>query len=535
MFDLDTSLHQQLSQYSGHRQTLVFPEPEDPRVIEAASRLVNYANLILVGDVKEVTALMDYGACKLACSRDRFFSRVLVVDPAAEDLIRAELSAELVSLSEGRKWAFDAKEAAAKVLDPVYFGVMLVRCGYADAILGGVTHSTRDFLIPCLRLLEGQGTAFEMGLFALPDEEAGPLFKRNLVMFADVALNLEPTPEQLADIAVHSCQTMRDIIPSEVLPEINAALVSYSTKGSGEGPSVERIRAAEPLINQKLADLKTSNPAYGSVNINTEFQISVAISDKAAKGKLKEQFKLLKGAGKANVLIVPSLDEGNMLYHLYSTRYTTAQSTLIMGGLKHQALDFSRSSTPEQIARGALVLLLGRLRSEHYRATPKDYFFPQHQVLTINPGSSATRVAMYEGERALFEREIRHDGAGFASQEAVWDQLETRGACIDQVLNEEAADLSSISAVVGRAGMLPNMEPGIYKISKDMLVSLVTDNLGEHVANLGAPLALRIAARLGVPAYVADAPSIETEAMRDLGLKVITGQESPKFYAAQAA
>ena len=101
MFDLDSSLHQQLSQYSDHRQTLVFPEPEDPRVIEAASRLVNYARIILVGDLKEVTALMDYGACKLACSRDRFFSRAVVVDPADEDLVRAELSARSGTIGPG--------------------------------------------------------------------------------------------------------------------------------------------------------------------------------------------------------------------------------------------------------------------------------------------------------------------------------------------------------------------------------------------------------------------------------------------------
>ncbi len=126
-----------------------------------------------------------------------------------------------------------------------------------------MTHATRDFLMPCLRLLPSEGTAFEMGLFALPDEEEGPLFRRNLVMFADVALNVEPTPAQLADIAVGACRTMRDLIPVEALPEIVGALVSYSTKGSGSGPSVERIRAAEPLIRERLARLREETRSTG--------------------------------------------------------------------------------------------------------------------------------------------------------------------------------------------------------------------------------------------------------------------------------
>lgn len=111
MFDLDASLHSQLSQFTALKQTLVFPEPEDPRVIEAASRLVNFANLILVGDPKEVTALLDYGACRLACSRDRFFSRVRVVDPKAEEQIRRELAGNYAQ-NQGNcpfRWGFSEK------------------------------------------------------------------------------------------------------------------------------------------------------------------------------------------------------------------------------------------------------------------------------------------------------------------------------------------------------------------------------------------------------------------------------------------
>ena len=191
-------------------------------------------------------------------------------------------------------------KASRRIREPVYFSIMAVREGYADAVLGGVAHASRDFFVPCLRILEKEGTVYEMCLFALPADHPAGIFEQNVVMFADVALNPVPSAEALADIAVGACRTFRDLVPASALPEINGALLSYSTRGSGQGPSVERIREAEPLIQRKLADLQAKHPEYASVNIVSEMQISVALSESAAHSKLKEEFGELKGAGRAH-------------------------------------------------------------------------------------------------------------------------------------------------------------------------------------------------------------------------------------------
>ena len=125
-----------------------------------------------------------------------------------------------------------------------------------------------------------------MGLFALPDSHAPGMYERNLVMFADVALNPIPTPEGLARIAVGACKTMRDTIPVEDLPYVNGALLSYSTRGSGEGVSVERVRKAAELIEPQLEALRRLDPKYETIRIEAELQISVALSVTAARSKL---------------------------------------------------------------------------------------------------------------------------------------------------------------------------------------------------------------------------------------------------------
>ncbi|CAG0901684.1 unnamed protein product, partial [Cyprideis torosa] len=311
--------------------------------VRLASGLAGKAIVVLTGGVGAVKAAVDAGAKSLEDS-GLLVSQVVISSPSEEMQkhilipLVDELAEELVRASKGRNWQFHFDEAREQVVQPIFFGALLVRKGYADACLGGVASSSRDFLTPCLRLIPSSSTAFEMGVFSLPEEKNG-LWRENLVMFADVALNISPSAEQLADIAVESCKTMRDIIPPEVLPEIHGALLSYSTKGSGQGPTVSTIRQAEPLILEKLEKLKEQDGSYASISITTELQISVAVSKKAAKVKLKDRLGAFQGAGQANVLIVPTLDEGNMLYHLFNTQY------------------------PEQIIRGAQLLLLTRLKT----------------------------------------------------------------------------------------------------------------------------------------------------------------------------
>jgi phosphotransacetylase len=374
MFPLEKIIDDQLKKIKESTPFLIFPESLDPRVIEAASALVGLATVIFVGDEYQVKQVIKDKDITLKISQTRFFESVVFVSPQNYPELSDEFSKELYSASRNKSWSMNIDTARELVKQPVYFAILAVRLGYANAVLGGLTMSSKDFFRPCLRLLEKSRTVYEMALFALPDSHVSDMFEKNLVMFADVALNPDPNHERLVDIAVGACKTMRNIIPETELKNINGAILSYSTRGSGEGPSVEKIRRAEPLIQKRLKQLAEDNPFYKSINIVTELQIGCAVSKEAAKTKLAEMADANPAIGASNVLIVPTLDSGNLLYHIYSTRYPDASCVLIIGGLKNQALDFSRNSKTEEIILGAKALMLRLVKSGRFKLTLKGTF-----------------------------------------------------------------------------------------------------------------------------------------------------------------
>jgi butyrate kinase len=536
MFDLEGALRKQLRDAMTSKQTLIFPEGDDPRVLSAASKLIKFANIVLLGDPGRAEQLLRDGEASLECSQRRFFTMVRWVD-ATTDPLGGRLAARLHEVSQGKKWAVSPAKAAELIRDPVYFSIMAVREGYADAVLGGLTHSSRAFFTPCLRLLEKDGTVYEMAVFALPDSHPEGIFDRNLVMFGDVALNPVPTPEALADIAVGACRTMRDLIPPSALPEINGALLSYSTRGSGQGPSVQRIREAEPLIARRLEALRETHATYESINIVAEMQISVAVSEAAARTKLKTEYEALPGAGRANVLIVPNLDVGNLLYHIYSTRYPDSRSILIIGGLRDQALDFSRSSSPDEVARGAKALLLRRFKSDRYARTPNDYWFPRYRILTINPGSTSTKVALYEGEDLLARKDLTHSREELDAAPQVIDQLPMRRKMVASFLAENMMDSADLHAVVGRGGLLRPIESGTYEVDDRVVADLQQGVSGEHPSNLGGLLARELARPAGLPAFIVDPPVVDEldDAARITGLQECTQEAAWHALSQKAA
>lgn len=532
MIDLDKLVDEQLngmlSAPGAVKPVIVFPEANDPRIISAASGLINQARVVLIGEAAEIRSLCDYKSAELYCPRDRFFSQVQIVNPARSEL-KEELAMALQEASKGRKWEFTSMEAREKILNPVFFGAMLVRLGYADACLGGVANSTKDFLAPCLRLIKSSGTAFEMGLFCLPDED-NPLWENNVVMFADVALNLKPSPEQLSDIAVGACKTLRDIFPPTVLSGVNGAMISYSTKGSGQGPSVEAIRQAEPLAAQKLAALKESDPVYKDINITGELQISVAVSREAAQVKLKNRLDEFESAGKANVLIVPSLDEGNMLYHLFNTQYPEAQSSLIMGGMDGQVLDYSRGSSVLQVVRGAKLLLLTRIKAAKplVRTSP---LFPSPRIVAINPGSVSTQIAVFDGDAPVLNVVIEHDKSGANASASIVEETKARLTAVRRTLEKHDIDPCGAAMIMSRGGMLPGPQAGTYRISEAMLTAIENGAVEDHPSNLGAFMAWELSEQGKTPAFIVDCPTIDelTPENRLTGIKGI--EKTPIWHA----
>jgi butyrate kinase len=486
VFDIEKCLDDQLRDFTGSPlPTLILPEALDPRVIEAASGLIQYAKVVLPAAREEVERVIDGHGVPLRVARQRFLRSVSFVPPGAHPALCDEFAATLADRSRGRSWEVDPGTARRLAEEPIHFSILAVRLGYADAVLGGLVHSSHDFFRPCLRILERDGTVYEMSLFALPDSHEAGFFTENLVMFADVALNPVPDAERLADIAVGACLTMRNLIPAEVLPEVNGAILSYSTRGSGQGPSVDRIRQAEPLIQERLARLAAGNPAWRGIHIATELQVSCAISRQAARTKLGPAADDNPAIGKSNVLIAPTLDTGNLLHHIYATRFPEARSVLVIGGLKNQALDFSRGSSAADLILGAKALLLRLHRSGRYTVTPRDLFHPRFPVLAINPTNAETEVGLWRG-RALVARERL---AHAALPAAPPDQREVRRAAVLEFLGRHGFQPAELAAIVGRGGLLLPVESGVLRVDDGMVAHLLEGRCGHHVANLGAVLA----------------------------------------------
>ncbi len=316
---------------------------------------------------------------------------------------------------------------------------------------------------------------------------------------------MDPDPDTLAQIAVGSCKIVRDLVPTSVLPAINGAILSYSTRGSASGPSVERIRAAAAKIEPMLEALARHDPLYGSIHIEAELQISCAISMAAAQSKLRNALADPDSAvGRANVLILPSLDAGNLMYHLYATRYPDADQILMVGGMDAKVLDYSRSSTARVVALGAAATTLRLKRRANWSGTPRDRFFPKYRTLVVNLGSTSTRMAIYHGRKVVIEREAAHSVDEIEACGSIQGQLPMRRAVVERALVEASIDLSTLDAFVGRGGLVRPLVSGTYRVNEAMLEDLASGSYGEHASNLGAAIVHALAVPVGKPAFIVD-------------------------------
>jgi butyrate kinase len=499
-------LEQQIKSLEKPRPTMIFPEGDDPRILSAASHLTSHGNIVLVTSQDRARQVIEEQGVELRGSMKRFLSAVRCIQPEEHPLLCDELHDAFMALSQGSRWAVPTDQAARLVREPVMFSCMAVHQGYADCVLGGAVHASREFFRPALRLLHTERKAFAAGLFSLPDSHPENIYRENIVVFADVAINVDPDPNTLAQIAVGSCKIVRDLIPVEVLPHINGAILSYSTRGSASGPSVERIREAGALIPSMLAKLAAQDPLYGSIHIEAELQISCAISMAAAQSKLQNALADPDSAvGRANVLILPSLDAGNLMYHLYATRYADADKVLMVGGMDARVLDYSRSSSAKDVTLGAAASLLRVKRKPDWNGTPRDRFFQKHRVLVVNPGSTSTRMAVYRGRQVELEREVSHSVAELeACGERLVGQLALRRDVVVQALAEAGIELSSVDAFVGRGGLVRPSVSGTYRVNEAMLEDLASGRYGEHASNLGAPIVHALARAQGKQAYIVD-------------------------------
>ena len=303
------------------KKTIVLPESEDRRTSEAAAKILKegIADIILVGseeDVKKNGEGLDLTGIK-------------VVDPATSDRTAAYID-KLVELRS--KKGMTPEQAKEILLNQyLYYGVMMVKMGDADGMVSGACHSTADTLRPCLQILKTKpGTKLVSAFFLMevPNCEFG---ENGTFVFADCGLNQDPTPEELAAIAASSAESFRSLVGAE--PKV--AFLSHSTKGSAKHALVDKVVEATKIAKEQNPDLK----------LDGEMQLDAAIVPSVGAAKAPDS----DVAGKANVLIFPNLDAGNIGYKLVQRLAKAEAYGPVTQGIAAPVNDLSRGCSADDI------------------------------------------------------------------------------------------------------------------------------------------------------------------------------------------
>ncbi|MDO8588542.1 MAG: phosphate acetyltransferase [Armatimonadota bacterium] len=304
------------------RKTITLPEGEDCRVVAAADEIAKkgLARVILLGRRDKI-----HQAAK-ECGVN--IDDLTIVDPATSP----ERDRHIQAFYELRKHkGITPDKAAETVSDPMYFGVMMVRAGEADGQVSGAAHSTADTVRPALQVLKtAHGTSIVSSFFVMivPNCEYG---ENGLFIYSDSGLVIDPSAEQMAEIAITSAKTMRTLFDIE--PRV--AMLSFSTKGSAEHSMVDKVARATQIAKSRAPDLL----------IDGELQADAAlvpwIAQKKAPGSAV--------AGRANVLIFPDLQAGNIAYKLTERLAKAEAYGPVLQGLGRPVNDLSRGCDSNDI------------------------------------------------------------------------------------------------------------------------------------------------------------------------------------------
>src|SRR5690625_4430131 len=314
-------LHQLTARASADRKRIVLPEGEDPRILRAAEilRRRGVCDLTLLGNVDEIQETAS----------------TLGVDLAGIDLISPAKSPDHEAYAQAYAEARAHRGvkidfAREMMLEPTYFGTMMVQQGDVDGMVAGAAHTTAQTIRPALEFVKTKpGTKIVSSVFfmLLPDRA---------LVYGDCAVNTDPNAEQLADIAAASAQTAQQF---GVEPRV--AMLSYSTGDSGSGEAVDKLREATSLVKA----------AYPQSKVDGPLQYDAAVSASVAASKMPES----EVAGNASVFIFPDLNTGNNTYKAVQQSAGAVAVGPVLQGLNKPVNDLSRGTTVDDIVNTVAI------------------------------------------------------------------------------------------------------------------------------------------------------------------------------------
>ena len=306
-------------------KTIVLPESEDIRILEATQKIEEQkiAHIILLGDENEIRKMSEEHNIDL--------KQAQIINPKISKKLE-EYSQKLYELRKEKGMTLEtAKEFLST--NSRYFSTMMVKENDAYGFVSGACHTTADTLKPALQIIKGEPSVKTVSAFFimdLPDKNFGD---NGVFIFADSGMNENPDAEKLSDIAIESAKTYKKLINKNGQPRV--AMLSYSTKGSAHSELTEKVVNATNLAHEKAPDLL----------LDGELQLDAAVIPEVQKMKAPDS----PIEGKANILIFPDLDSGNIGYKL-TQRFGHANAYgPLCQGLAKPVNDLSRGCSADDI------------------------------------------------------------------------------------------------------------------------------------------------------------------------------------------